>query len=394
MQFFVVLNSGWEANTYIYECAATVLVNHWSIVICDSHKMPSPFGHQFLTTANDREKKRSEHKQDNKTEFEWSYMFTVKWHKVFIHVRILFVRCFCSVVFSLLFCDAFDFCSISFLFVPCTVGVFFSSSAFATIYISWMFLALMLMPFVSISIMDGWFCFNKNKKNDHEGEERKKGEKLSKYVRVEFSALLPNFLPQYIFNTPANWTKNHCVLHWQCVYSLLFGCISPDTVNIQIEFEQNTSRDLRSMITMILCEQDEFYDSLNAIYCFSITFFFLSSFPPKTIQIFVHVAFCLFWFWCVYFCQYYGTLDLSRSHSTENPEIELNLCCGIGGYFTYKPDFMLYIHFVKRFADTLVYAGRWTVHSKTNSFNQERNTHLYSILSDNVVHVARVQCHR
>lgn len=97
MQFFVVLNSGWEANTYI--CAATVLVNHWSIVICDSHKMPSPFGHKFLTTANDREKKRSEHKQDNKTEFEWSYMFNVKWHKVFIHVRILFVRCFCSVVF-------------------------------------------------------------------------------------------------------------------------------------------------------------------------------------------------------------------------------------------------------------------------------------------------------
>lgn len=145
-----------------------------------------------------------------------------------------------------------------------------------------MFLALMLMPFVSISIMDGWFYFNKNKKNDLEGEERKKGEKLSKCVRVEFSALLPNFLPQYIFNTPANWTKNHCVLHWQCVYSLLFGCISPDTVNIQIEFEQNTSRDLRSMITMILCEQDEFYDSLNAIYCFSITFFFFCRrFPPK-----------------------------------------------------------------------------------------------------------------
>lgn len=150
MRFFVVLNSGWEANIYIYECAATVLVNHWSIVICDSHKMPSPFGHQFLTTANDREKKRSEHKQDNKTEFEWSYMFDVKWHKVFIHVRILFVRCFCSVAFV-----PFRF----FLFLA--QSVFFSSSAFATIYISWMFLALMLMPFVSISIMDGWFCFNK-----------------------------------------------------------------------------------------------------------------------------------------------------------------------------------------------------------------------------------------
>lgn len=31
------------------------------------------------------------------------------------------------------------------------------------------------------------------------------------------------------------------------------------------------SRDLRPMIRMISCEQDEFYDSLNAIYCFSIT---------------------------------------------------------------------------------------------------------------------------
>lgn len=124
MQFFVVLNSGWEANTYIYECAATVLVNHWSIVICDSHKMPSPFGHQFLTTANDREKKRSEHKQDNKTEFEWSYMFNVKWHKVFIHVRILFVRCFCSVVFFL--------CSFSMhsTFVPFRFFLFLAQSVF------------------------------------------------------------------------------------------------------------------------------------------------------------------------------------------------------------------------------------------------------------------------